>query len=379
MERKITYCLREGALDSDGFYAMLATFADDWTERTLPGVADLVDGFRSEHAQRGLPDRPPASCAFDLLVLGVLLREHGRESVGWPGWAERFMRTLLSIQERWLWSKDFVKVLRGIVYYVSRLWDGRTGTSVSIDSLLAWLRATGEATCASRLEEWLKFFRGRGNEVEAFKRCLLLAEDFTEASLKTLGRYTENVETFLAEEAPQHRFRYDVALLQRTRVEYHLGMLGNEVLNRQYRQKFLESEHKIVILPPCMRAQAEAKCKAVQTPFGEKCAACTPTCRIHQIAKLGEKHGFNVFMIPDELRVFGNKDQDKPVGLLGVSCVLTNWGGGWDAERLGVPAQGMFLDYVGCKYHWDKKGFPTDTNLHRLITILGLKYAQFWY
>jgi hypothetical protein len=373
MERKITYCLREEALDSNDFYATLSSFAYAWTEGTLPGVADLVDEFRSERAQRGLPDRPPASCAFDLLVLGVFLREHGRESAVLPDWAERFMRTLLSIQERWLWSKEFVKVLRGIAWYVSRLWDERTGKRASIASLTAWLRATGEATCASRLEEWLEFLRARGREVEAVRRCLSLAEDFAEASLQTLGRYTENVETFLAEEAPLHRFRYDAALLQRTRVEYHLGMLGNEILNRQYRQKFLETEHKTVILPPCMRAQPEAKCKAVQTLFGEKCAACTPSCRIHQITKLGEKYGFEVFMIPDELRVFGNKDSDKPVGLVGVSCVLTNWGGGWDAEHLGVPAQGVLLDYVGCKYHWDKKGFPTDINLRRLISVLGLE------
>ena len=100
MERKITYCLREEALDSNDFYATLSSFAYAWTEGTLPGVADLVDEFRSERAQRGLPDRPPASCAFDLLVLGVFLREHGRESAVLPDWAERFMRTLLSIQEQ---------------------------------------------------------------------------------------------------------------------------------------------------------------------------------------------------------------------------------------------------------------------------------------
>jgi hypothetical protein len=38
-----------------------------------------------------------------------------------------------------------------------------------------------------------------------------------------------------------------------------------------------------------------------------------------------------------------------------------------------VPAQGLLLDYVGCSYHWDKQGIPTDTNLHALQALLGIK------
>jgi hypothetical protein len=107
------------------------------------------------------------------------------------------------------------------------------------------------------------------------------------------------------------------------------------------------------------------------TPLGERCAACTPTCRIHQVTKLGEKHGFSVFMIPEELRVFGGGNgAGATMGVVGVSCILTNWTGGWDAERIGLPAQGVLLDYVGCKFHWDDDGFPTDINLHKLMEIV---------
>jgi len=28
---------------------------------------------------------------------------------------------------------------------------------------------------------------------------------------------------------------------------------------------------------------------------------------------------------------------------------------------------------VGCKYHWDEKGIPTDTNLHKLEEVLGIQ------
>ena len=107
------------------------------------------------------------------------------------------------------------------------------------------------------------------------------------------------------------------------------------------------------------------------TPFGAQCQHCTPTCRVHQITKLGEKRGFAVFIIPDELRVFGAGSGLGDTGVVGVSCALTNWSGGWEADDMGIPAQGVLLDYVGCNYHWDEKGIPTDTNLRKLEEVVG--------
>jgi hypothetical protein len=120
-----------------------------------------------------------------------------------------------------------------------------------------------------------------------------------------------------------------------------------------------------------MRAPAE-KCKAIDTSFGAKCQACTPTCRVNQITKLGEKRGFSVYLIPDKVQVFSSEKEKESIGLVGISCVLTNWNGGWDTGALGIPAQGLLLDYVGCKIHWDKEGIPTDTNLKMLQKVLGV-------
>ena len=38
--------------------------------------------------------------------------------------------------------------------------------------------------------------------------------------------------------------------------------------------------------------------------------------------------------------------------------------------RLGVPAQGLLLDYCGCIWHWDKKGIPTDINFNQLVRVV---------
>ena len=151
-------------------------------------------------------------------------------------------------------------------------------------------------------------------------------------------------------------------------------------MNRSFRDQFLKTERKIIFVPPCMRAKPEGECKAQPTPFGEHCAACTPNCRVHQVTKLGEKQGFDVFIIPDELSVVSDKkmktSQDNRLGLVGISCPLTNMTGGWETRRLGIPAQGVLLDYCGCPWHWHKQGIPTDINLNQLLQILDIKNKQ---
>jgi hypothetical protein len=283
------------------------------------------------------------------------------------------MQQLLAVQDRKPKMENIIKSLRGWLGWITAQAPGRERSDGTLGLMIAWLRANDETVKAERFEEWREYFNAEHNPFmqSAVSRCLELAAEFAETSQEALGEYTENVERFLAEEAPKYRRRYDARLLSRTRLEYHLGMLGTEILNRAFRQRFLSTRRKMVIVPPCMRAPAE-ECKAVETPFGARCQACTPGCRVNQITKLGEKHGFHVTMIPDDVKVFGSGKDAESIGLVGVSCALTNWNGGWEAGTLGIPAQGLLLDYVGCKIHWDKEGIPTDTNLKKLQEILGI-------
>ena len=424
MTRIITYSLRLDTPNSDGYYQVIADFADSWLVRVRPEVLDLVTGFRAYRQSCGEPDRSDAEYLFELLALGVLLREHGREASRTPAWVERLMRLLVAIQNRYPRMERPVKVLRGLlprclpdsgtlapelasvasagVAYRRHVaaWLGwladripgmerggdivgrmiawlprrRRASGIALMRLVAaWLGANDEPAKEKRFREWHAYFTARGDPFTqtAISRCLELADEFAETSRVTLGIFTDKVGHFLEKEAPSFRRRYDARLLSSTRLEYHLGMLGTEILNRAYRERFLASRRKMVILPPCMCAPAEA-CKAVETPFGAKCQACTPTCRVNQITKLGEKHGFSVTMIPDDVKVFDSGKEAGSTGLVGVSCVLTNWNGGWDTGANGIPAQGLLLDYVGCNFHWDKEGIPTDTNLKKLQEILDI-------
>lgn len=374
MTRTITYSLKCSSASSDEYHRAISAFAESWLASTIPGLLDLIDCFHQYRLERGLADRSDAEYAFELLALGVLLREHGREAVCMPGWGQRLLGWLTDLQGRESWLERPVKRLRGWLGWIVHQIPSRERGDDPIERLLTWLAADGETSKQQRLAEWHAWSRSQvtnpGPSNSLHNRCIQLADVFAASSLEALGKYTENVEHFLAREAPGYRGRYDARLVTRTRLEYHLGMLGTEILNRAYRERFLATKRKVVILPPCMCAPAKT-CRAIETPLGAQCQACTPGCRVHQVSKLGEKLGFAVTIIPDDIKVFDARQGTGPIGLVGVSCALTNWNGGWEAGALGIPAQGLLLDYVGCKYHWDRKGIPTDTNLKRLQELLG--------
>jgi hypothetical protein len=247
----------------------------------------------------------------------------------------------------------------------------------TLNRLLGWLQATGNFNEeVKRLNHWRDFFAAQAPEQieNDLAAALAFADWFDARSVDALGRYTRNVETFLRETHPRYRGREDALFCGRQRVEYHLNMLGTEILNRAFRASFLQTRRKIVVVPPCMRAQSDAQCQARATTFGAQCAACTPGCRIHQLTRFGEKQGFGVFILPDELKTFSGKPSgaDDRLGIVGVSCVLTNAPGGWEMQTLGVPAQGLPLDYCGCRYHWHPDGIPTDINFQQALRLLDI-------
>ena len=178
--------------------------------------------------------------------------------------------------------------------------------------------------------------------------------------MAVLGDYTPNVEKFIAERGADYFWREDVVMVAQRRVEYHLNMVGMEIINRTVRVEFLATDAKVVLVPPCLRIKQD-DCEAYETPYGDHCNACEPGCRVHQITQLGKKHGFEVFFLPDRLGKLGNGESDASskakLGVVGVACPLTIMSGGWQTKDLGVPTMGLPLDHCGCPWHWDRHLF----------------------
>lgn len=369
------YTLRAGAANSDAYYHTISAFADDWLLHAQDVAGDLVDDFQVFWQATGGSVRSFAERAFELLALGVLLREHGTEAASLPKWLAWTLNGLIEFQSRVVWAERAIKPVRGFLIGIEKLVRRPQTAGDGIVQLVIWLRAHGERAQADRLSEWQSYFDELGPQraQEIISRCLILADDFARESASRLGTYTEGVERFVLDASAKCRWRYDGALVSSSRLEYHLAMLGTEILSRAYREQFLACERRVVVLPDCMRRQQNGRCKAVRTALGGACRYCTPDCRVHQVTRMGQKCGFEVYILPDELRDLGVQacSAAGKMGVVGVSCALTNWHGGWQLEAAGVPAQGVLLDYAGCKRHWDEHGLPTDVNLNKLREVVG--------
>jgi hypothetical protein len=370
--RIITYSLKAGDKNSDQFYAHLSDFTDTVIKAGEEHLGKLVTGF--EQAAPGENTR--SELIFDLLVLGILWQLYAPDTLAQSGTRQRILSALAKLRRSARWSRTVVDPLRGLL---SRdlIKPGNSAqiplTLLDVDKLAALLEAAGDFEEESRrIRLWQTHFRA-GSKPD-LTTVTTFADWFTDSSLGVFGDYTPNVDDFLSQTHPAYRGREDYIFTGRQRVEYHLYLVGTEIMNRANRARFLASEKKIIFVPPCMAAPADGICQAKDTPLGERCASCTPTCQVHQVTKLGEKIGADVFMIPDSFSPLsggGSGIGETSVGVIGVSCPLTITGGGWEMKRLGLPAQGLLLDHCGCHWHWDlDRGITTEINFNQLLRLL---------
>ena len=367
----ITYSLKAGQKTSDQFYSDLAAFTDTVIQTGETHLGELVTRFDAR--QPGRHTRP--WLLLDLLVLGVLWQVFAADALDQSPTRQRILSALADLRKNARWTRPLVDPLRGLL---SRdlVSPGKHKTLPltlpDIEKLAALLESAGDfSEEVRRIRLWQAFLL---EEKPDLAPVTAFADWFTAASLETLGKYTPNVDEFLAHTHPTYRGREDYLFTGRQRVEYHLYLVGAEIMNRANREKFLATEEKIIFVPPCMSAPADGHCQAKDTPLGAVCAACTPTCQVHQVTKLGEKIGAKVFMIPDSfspLSSGGAGMGDTSLGVIGVSCPLTITAGGWEMDRRGVPAQGLLLDHCGCSWHWHLDGgIVTEINFQQLLAIL---------
>lgn len=331
--RIVTYSLRDESGASDGYYQTIAAFAEGSLARMQSRLGQTIAAYQRHLNARGAPPGDARECAFELLTLGVLWQVHANCA--------------------------------------------NQHTLGGLEHLIAALEATGKYTQEiAHLRAWHGYLDTLSPSAASrtLARAVACGLEFRDEAERWLGRYTPNVERFLAEEWSRNEGRDDTVLRGHQRVEYHLNMVGTEWLNRAFRPAFQAAPQKIVIAPPCMRAKSDDECKAQANEAGLSiCQNCAPDCRVNQLTRLGEKRGFKVYLIPDELVSLATQAvgrAERAVGVVGISCALTNAPGGWEAQAVGLPAQGLLLDYCGCSYHWDDAGFPTDTNFYQLLEIL---------
>lgn len=377
----ITYDLKDNE-SSDMFYLKLKKFSEDFLECIKPQTQNLVSMY-ADFIKKYCDEKPRSQgeYAIELLTLGMIINRYSGAAQRTSIIMVQFLRLLYRLRKMNLHVKKLTDPFRGFVAGVFLV--PKIGASTVSDifnlrflrKLIYWLDATGEFNDeVKRIRIWEKFFTKLPDSQitshlqsiqSVFFTFQIMAKD-------ALGKYTEGVTHFLNHQYPSYRFREDEIFCGKSEVEYHLNMIGSEVINWGFKKEFLSMKKRTILLPGCMRANI-SKCAAIHNGLDITCTGCTPECNINRIVKFGKKNGFTVFIVPHTssftkwLKRFQNTDE---YGVVAVACLLNIVIGGYQMRELNIPSQCVLLDYCGCKKHWHQKGIITDLNEHRLLKVI---------
>lgn len=215
-------------------------------------------------------------------------------------------------------------------------------TEENLEMLINFLEATGDYM------DQIPHFR---NFTHNLDDCFTLTKWFCKNSQKYLGEYTSNLEKYLEKNGSSHMMEEDVIFYHGHELEYHLNMLGAEIMNRIFKEEYDKRPRKAIILPGCMNSNSR-NCKAKEDRLGHVCTFCNPKCNVFKIAK--QYPDVETYIVSHESTAFkgARKEDTEELGILGITCVLNLISGGWKSANLSIPPQCVLLEHVACKSHW---------------------------
>lgn len=378
MGEEITYSLCEYYDDSDEYYKDVSIFTDEVIGKICNVTNVWVKDFQNFIVENCIEDlRSNIEHSLELLILGVLWKTYINKAIILKRIPKDILIKLSKLREKNSVKKQ-ADFFRGILETLFLDKEDNKDIDFTLDNLIKlidFLSATGEFKQeVKRLEIWKNYLYNKSkNEVSKIILVSVnLGEWFEIKSEERLGNYTKNVNKFHSEDYKKYKWREDYIYCGRKRIEYHLNMVGAEIMNRTYREDFLKTKEKRLLLPSCMRLKSDDNCKAIKTKEGYLCKNCSKLCKVRQYTELGRQNSFKVYIIPHESSAFTKeKAEIGYIGIIGVACVLNLISGGWKAKDLGFIPQCVLLDYCGCKSHWHKEGIITGININRLLHTIG--------
>ncbi len=377
-EPPITYRLDAEGSSSATYYPDVAAFTDEVLAEAKGCISSLARSYRRYIIEYELENpRALEEYTFELLNFGVLWRRYGSTAIEVEMAPFRLLAFLSEWRKKHQRLKPAIDVVRGILmsFFLTPSEPKRTGMIPcclsDLEYLVRWLEATGDLReDAIRFVRWLAYLASL-DKVQfklSMSAVVRFADWFERASAERMGSYTPNVDSFVDRSSSRYRWREDRFACLRSRVEYHLNMVGAEIMNRAFRQEFAMSEKKTVLLPGCMRFRTPEECEGTKTHKGIRCTGCEASCRVNQVRLLGDRNNYDVMIIPhsSDLSQWASKPGEPVQGVVASACLSVLVQGGWELKRYGVPAQCVVLDYCGCNKHWHSEGFPTQIDVREL-------------
>jgi len=377
----LTYSLKADHSGTENYYSDVRAFTDEVIQKSSESLSLIVGDYTKFLREYKLEDiRENEEYILELLSFGILWRSYAGKALA----VKRAPFITLAKMSEWRKKhqrlKPAIDIARGILFTLFLLPEKKTQLPAEprledIDHVCKWFEATGEfREQALRFIRWRAYWStlGKDDLLKIFLSIRQFTDWFLTRSVEVLGKYTENVDGFIEKTELKYRWREDRIQCTRSRSEYHLNMVGAELMNRAFRAEYLDTTKKVVLVPGCMRAHTNNECKARKVKEGLICEDCTPKCNVNRLRHMGMRYNFDVCIIPhaSDLSLWSPRKGREKAGIIASACVTTLVEGGWELKRYDVPAQCVLLDYSGCKKHWHGEGIPTCFNRNELRRIL---------
>ncbi len=379
----ITYSLKGYEENSDNYYQEIEAYSYEIIHEAKHHFKHFVEAYEDFIVQTNYEIiRTEEEYLFEILMFGTFWNLYTHNAVNSSAPVVAILKVLAAVRNKNKSLKPKIDKLRGFLssaYLTARNPNNRIKTNIeNFKILIDWLFATGEFKQeAIRLTGWLKYFnQNHSLSVDEFiLTSKVFAEWFALKSEIKLSKYTSGIKKFMEEKQPLYFGREDYIFTARKNEEYFLNLVGASVMNYAYREEFLTTEKKAVLLPGCMRPNNGIGCKAKQNEIDLTCTGCKKNCNINLLRKIGLNEGFEVFIIPHSANFskwINMRGKAGKPGVVGVACALNLVGGGYELKGLNIPAQCVLLDECGCKKHWSEDGIATNINFDELLQRLNV-------
>ncbi|NLF42195.1 MAG: DUF116 domain-containing protein [Bacteroidales bacterium] len=318
---------------------------------------------------------------LELIMAGLFIKNHLRYSKATARWKTYLLSSLFNARRRYPKLKKNIDSFRG--RYAMPLLAQKTSFSANdvnmpdFSGLLNWLYATGEYTHEVKvLRHWERYLKSIGHEKSTvlLQKCEHFSRFFESYASLMLSRYTSKVNDFIPIAQKTYRRREDYFLATKPESEYHLNMLGAAILNKALFKKFSQTGNRIFVAPACMRSFDAQNCQGISENSATRCVSCNPMCKLGNTAKKLADFNIKTYIVPhtsDLSNFLAQWAQQDNTGIIATACTLNLIGGGYEVMAHNIPSQCIFLNFCGCKNHWDSSGITTTIDMEQLLNIVS--------
>lgn len=378
----LTYNLEKEITGKD-YYTHIQKFVDEFINDLPKGFKSILGDYKLFVTGNKIEDlRTNYEYIYDLLFIGVAYKTYLPNALRINKLKTIIFTKLIKLRKVNGYTKEVSDRIRGILttWFLSetQIPDEFYNIDNDFELLEMWLEATNEfKEEVKRFRIFINYLKQKDEyeKEEIVDKLIKVTDSFIEKGEKELSVYTKNVNKFIEEKINNYKWKEDYIFCGRKEVEYHLSMVGAELLNRAFKQKYKQTKKRALLLPACMREKSAELCSAKKMGLDFLCTGCSNTCKINSIKKQVKEYDCDTYIIPhssDFSNWLKKWENTTEIGVIGVACPLNLMQGGLELRALNIPSQCVLLDYCGCKNHWCKEGIATGINNTQLLSTVKI-------